>query len=70
MPELADKAETGSSLMFIGLALWVAALLVAFFLPAAVRIGGHSAFLWMISILVVAGVGFIVGGVHLRGRER
>jgi hypothetical protein len=37
MSELADKTETGSTLMIIGLALWVTALLVVFFLPAAVK---------------------------------
>ena len=69
MPALADKAETGSSLMFIALALWVAALLVVFFLPAAVRIGRHEVFVWIISILVVGGIGFLLRGLQLRGRK-
>jgi len=34
-----SKKETGASLMFIGLAIWVADALVLFFLPASVKIG-------------------------------
>lgn len=69
MPDMADKTETGSTLMFIGLALWVTALLVVFFLPAAVKIGHHGTFAWLLSILVLAGVGFMARGLRLRGRE-
>ena len=69
MPELADKTETGSTLMFIGLALWVVALLVVFFLPAAIKIGHHGTFAWLLSILVLAVVGLMARGLRLRGRE-
>jgi hypothetical protein len=68
MPELADKTETGSSFMFIGLALWVAGLLVVFFLPAAIKIGRHGVFLCIISLLALGGIAFMVRGLHLRGR--
>ena len=50
------KKETGASLMFIGLAVWVADALVAFFFPSAVRIGRQGTFLTI--ILVLAGHGF------------
>ncbi len=69
MAETADGQETGSSLMFIGLALWVAALLVVFFLPAALKAGRHGLFVFIISILVVGGVGFMLRGFQLRGRQ-
>ena len=69
MSELADKTETGSTLMFIGLALWVAALLVVFFLPAAIKIGHHGTFVCLLSILVLAGVVSMARGLRLRGRE-
>lgn len=70
MSELADKTETGSTLMIIGLALWVTALLVVFFLPAAVKVGHHGTFAWLLSILLVlAGVALMARGLRLRGRE-
>ena len=69
MPGSVNKAETGSSFMFIGLALWVAGLLVIFFLPAAIKIGRHGVFLCIISALALGGVAFMVRGLHLRGRE-
>ena len=36
-----EKRETGTSLMFIGLAFWVVSLLVLFFLPAGIKVGHH-----------------------------
>ena len=64
-----DKVETGSSLMFIGLALWVVALLVVFFLPAAVKIGRHGTFVSIIAVLAAGGLFLIIRGFRLRGRE-
>ena len=69
MAETPDRQETGSSLMFIGVALWVAALLVVFFLPAALKAGRHGFFVFTISILAVAGMGFMLRGFQLRGRQ-
>ena len=69
MSELADKTETGSTLMIIGLALWVTALLVVFFLPAAIKVGHHGTFAWLLSILVLAGIALMARGLRLRGRE-
>lgn len=51
-----SKRETGASLMFIGLAVWVADLLVIFFLPAGVKIGHRATFVSIILILAVAGL--------------
>lgn len=48
------RRETGGSLMFIGLALWVAGLLVLFFLPAGMKMGRETMF-----FAVIAGLGFL-----------
>jgi uncharacterized membrane protein len=69
MAAMADKHESGSSLLFIGLALWVAALLVVFFLPAAFKAGRHEIFVSIISVLAAGGLLLIVRGFHLRGRD-
>ena len=63
-----SKKETGASLMFIGLAIWVADALVLFFLPASVKMGGR--FTWLISITVLALMGFtlLVVGYLMRGK--
>jgi uncharacterized membrane protein len=66
---LTEKSEAGSSLMFIGLAVLVATLLVVFFLPAAIRAGNHAIFVFIISVLAVTGVGFMLRGLRLRDRE-
>jgi phosphatidylserine synthase len=44
MVDAEEKRETGSALMFAGLAVWVAALLVLFYLPAGVRLGHQGTF--------------------------
>ena len=66
---LTEKSEAGSSLMFIGLAVLVATLLVVFFLPAAIRAGNDAIFVFIISVLAVTGVGFMLQGLRLRDRE-
>ena len=38
------RRETGASLMFIALAVWVAGLLVLFFLPAGMKMGRETMF--------------------------
>src|ERR1041385_8205147 len=42
MADTAEMRECGGTLMFIGLAVWVADLLVVFFLPAGIRAGMHT----------------------------
>lgn len=66
MAEALDKHETGTSLMFAGLAVWVASLLVVFFLPAAFKIGHHTTFLSIITVLVTAGVILMAAGCGIR----
>ena len=63
-----SKKETGGSLMFIGLAIWVADALVLFFLPASVKMGGR--FTWLIAITALALMGFtlLVVGYMMRGK--
>ncbi|HZQ25889.1 MAG TPA: hypothetical protein VFA89_24065 [Terriglobales bacterium] len=48
--------ETGGSLMFVGLAVWVVDLLVVFFLPAAVKVGREPQFLGVIVALGILGL--------------
>jgi len=62
------RHETGASLMFIGLALWVAGALVTFFLPASMKLGRQTTFLAVMVALVVAGVVVMVKGYMMRGR--
>jgi phosphatidylserine synthase len=63
-----DRHESSSSQMFIGLALWVAALLVVFFLPAAIKAGRHGIFVSIISVLAAGGLFLIIRGFRLRDR--
>jgi len=62
MADEEQKRETGTSLMFIGLALLVADLLVMFFLPSAVRLGRQGTFLGIMAALFVLAVILIGGG--------
>jgi uncharacterized membrane protein len=61
-----DKRESGTSLMFIGLAVWVADLLVVFFLPASVRLGRQELFLGIIVVLAVVGLVLMLAGYSRR----
>jgi predicted tellurium resistance membrane protein TerC len=67
MAEALEKHETGTSLMFAGLAVWVASLLVAFFLPAAFKIGHHTIFLSIMALLIAVGVVLMAAGSGIRG---
>ena len=63
-----SRRETGTSLMFIGLAIWVADALVAFFFPAAVKIGRQGTFLSVILVLAIAGMVLMAKGCMFRGK--
>jgi hypothetical protein len=63
-----SRKETGTSLMFIGLALWVADALVVFFLPASVRLGSQRTFVAVILGLAAIGLSFMAGGYLMRGK--
>jgi lipopolysaccharide export LptBFGC system permease protein LptF len=67
MADAEEKQEKGASLMFAGLAVWVAALLVLFFFPASLR-SGHQ---WIFEvILIVLGVlGAVLMGAGRRMRR-
>jgi phosphatidylserine synthase len=69
MADMAERRERGSSLMFIGLAVWVADLLVVFFLPAGIKAGMHTAFTAIIAVLAVLGLVLMVAGYRMRGGE-
>jgi uncharacterized membrane protein YqjE len=62
MADAEEKRETGGSLMFAGLAIWVAGLLVLFYLPAAVRIGHQGRF-----EMILAGLGVLGAVLMARG---
>jgi hypothetical protein len=63
-----SRKETGTSLMFIGLAIWVADALVAFFLPAAARLGSQGTFLTVILVLAAMGLAWMGTGYVMRGK--
>jgi hypothetical protein len=63
-----SKKETGASLMFIGLAVWVADALVLFFLPASVKVGGRATWLTAITALALMGLTLLVVGYLMRGK--
>jgi len=56
MAATSDRHESSSSLMFIGLALWVAVLLVVFFVPAVIKAGRHEILVSIISVLAAGGL--------------
>jgi phosphatidylserine synthase len=63
-----SKKETGASLVFIGLAIWVADALVVFFLPASVKMGSQNTFLAIILALAAVGLLLMVAGYLMRGK--
>ena len=66
MANTEEKQEAGASLMFAGLAVWVAGLLVLFFLPAAVRIGYQGRFAAILAVLGVLGAALMARGWWMR----
>jgi phosphatidylserine synthase len=67
MSNAEERREAGASLMFAGLAVWVAALLVLFFLPAAMKIGHEGRFATiLIMALGVMGAALMGGGWRMR----
>ena len=57
-----DKRESGTSLMFMGVAVWVADLLVIFFLPAGAKLGRQGLFLGIIVGIGLLGLLLMVVG--------
>jgi uncharacterized membrane protein len=66
MAEMLEKYDTGSSLLFIGLAVLVADLLVVFFLPSAFKVGRHGLFISIIGVLALLGLALMIIGFNLR----
>jgi len=56
MADLEYRRETGGSLIFAGVAVWVAGLLVLFYLPAGMRLGQQGRFEMILAGLGVLGV--------------
>ena len=63
-----SRKETATSLMFIGLAIWVADALVVFFFPSAMRLGSQAPFLTVILVLAAMGLLLIGTGYTMRGK--
>ena len=62
------KKETGTSLMFIGLAIWVADALVLFFLPASAKLGTRLPWMSAITVLGLMGLSLLIVGFMMRGK--
>ena len=69
MPDAEEKQEKGTSLMFVGLAIWVAALLVLFYLPAGFRLGHQAIFAAILIVLGVVGAVLMGRGWKMRRGE-
>ena len=63
-----SKKETGTSLMFIGLAIWVADALVVFFLPASAKLGTRLPWMSAIAVLGLMGLTLLLVGYLMRGK--
>jgi hypothetical protein len=66
MADPESKRETGAGLMFIGLALWVADLLVVFYFRAANTPRQQAGFQMLIAVLFLLGVWAMLRGNRLR----
>ena len=66
MVDAEERREKGSSLMFIGLAVWVGGLLVLFFLPSGVRLGHQGTFTSVLAALGALGAVLMGSGWSMR----
>jgi hypothetical protein len=62
MADAEEKRETGASLIFIGLALWVVGFLVVFFLPSGMKFGRETTFYAILAVLFGLGLILLVAG--------
>jgi hypothetical protein len=70
MADLEEKRETGATLMFIGVGIWIMDFLVVFFLPSASRPGTSRTFLDIIVTMAVLGLVLLIVGYRMRGKSR
>jgi hypothetical protein len=61
-----DKRESGTSLLFMAVAVWVFDLLVVFFLPAGFRLGRQGTFFSIIGIIGFLGFLLLIAGYSRR----
>jgi len=69
MADVDEKREMGGSLMFAGLAIWVAGLLVLFYWPAGARLGHQPGFVAIIIVLAALGAVLMGRGWSMRRKE-
>jgi hypothetical protein len=69
MADMETRSELGGSLMFIGLALWVADLLVVFYLPALLKNNGRGIFIGVVAVLAVVGLILMIVGYGSRRKS-
>ncbi len=69
MMDIEEKRETGASLIFLGLGVWVMDLLVVFFLPSGIEFGHYAAFLSIIIAMGVLGLLLLIVGYKVRGKS-
>ena len=63
------KHETGASLMFVGLGIWMMDLLVACFLPSGIVYGRRAMFLGIMISMAVLGLILLIIGYQVRGKS-
>lgn len=64
-----EKRETGTSLILLGLAVWVVDLLVVFFLPSGLKLGRYATFFGIIIAMGVLGLALLITGYKTRGKS-
>ena len=69
MMDVEEKRETGASLMFLGLGIWMMDLLVVFFLPSGIKFGHYATFLGIIIAMGVLGLVLLIIGFKVRGKS-
>jgi uncharacterized membrane protein YqjE len=69
MADVEQKRETGGSLMFVGLTVWIAGLLVLFYFPAGSRLGQQPGFIAILIVLAVLGAVLMGRGWSIRRKE-
>jgi hypothetical protein len=69
MMDAEAKHETGASLMFLGLGIWMMDLLVACFLPSGIVYGRRAMFLGIMISMAVLGLILLIIGYQVRGKS-